>query len=236
MTNKNEINADVSAKEPYNLESAFMETCCDGLTESYLESKGYRIISLEENAKLRMQEGKDAFISQNSNWTKEDVVYLDSGEIYLTKSLPKKKIELDKISIFDAYELGKSASNTLCMRRHTMGSKGIENAMENAVKFPKNVDYKIPTDRFGEDEITDFAFGKIAKDYGKFLKEAGINEMPIKLVDNIYRKKEQEPYALKLMFEKIGPINGSDLNGFILNPNLYTIFRGVREAIEGKTK
>ena len=32
-----------------------------------LESDGYRIISLEENAKLRIQEGKDSFVSKNGN-------------------------------------------------------------------------------------------------------------------------------------------------------------------------
>mgnify|MGYP001580781851 FL=1 len=32
-----------------------------------LESDNYRIISLEENAKLRIQEGKDSFVSKNGN-------------------------------------------------------------------------------------------------------------------------------------------------------------------------
>ena len=49
-----------------NLESAYEEAPFDEAKKE-LESQGYRIISLEENARLRMQEGKNAFISQNDD-------------------------------------------------------------------------------------------------------------------------------------------------------------------------
>ena len=52
------------------LESAYVEAPFDKALNA-LKKEKYNLISLEENAKLRMQEGKDAFISQNGNYTRE---------------------------------------------------------------------------------------------------------------------------------------------------------------------
>ncbi len=68
-----------------------------------LEDNGYRIISLEENAILRMQEGKSSFVSQYGNRTKEGIIYLPNGKIFLTKNY--FNIIFNPLSIISLYSL-----------------------------------------------------------------------------------------------------------------------------------
>jgi hypothetical protein len=171
------------------LESAYVEAPFDKALNA-LKKEKYNLISLEENAKLRMQEGKDAFISQNGNYTREGVVYLPNKEIYLTKNSPI---------------IQNAQGATECHRKGNefyLNKSQTEKALKDAVKFP-NDNYMIPTDKFGEDAITDFAFGKIAKDYGKFLKDAKINEMPIYLANC-----ENKAFARQMWFGGLAATSG----------------------------
>ena len=192
------------------VESAYVESPFDKALNA-LKKEKYNLISLEENARLRMLEGKDSFISQNGNYVKEGVIYLSSKEIYLTKLSP---------IIQNAQEA------TECHRKGNefyLNKSQTEKALKNAVKFPKNSNYEIPTSEFGNDAITDFAFGKIAKDYGNFLKEAGINAMPVWLASC-----ENKPFARQMWFGNLGGRSGLDgrRNLSYLNDRA----RGVREV------
>ena len=193
------------------LESAYTEAPFDKAKRE-LEKEGYRIISLEENARLRMQEGEDAFISQNGNYTKEGVIYLPSKEIYLTKNSP----------IIDNAEKA-----TDCHRKSNefyLNEKQIKTSLKDAIKFPKTENYNIPTDKFGEDALTDFAFGKIAKDYGKFLKEAGIKEMPVYLANC-----SNKAFARQMWFRNVGrSVLDGDSRDLLYYLNNWA--RGVREV------
>jgi len=179
------------------LESAYVEAPFDVALKE-LKKEGYRIISLEENAKLRMQEGKDAFISRNGNYVQEAIIYdKDKG-----KFLTKYPIIIDNAQ--EATERHKNGDEFY------LNDKQVSNAIKKgiAVKFPKIKDYSIPTDKFGEDIITDFAFGKIAKDYGLFLKDAGIKEMPI-----WFAGLKDKAFARQMWFGRLGDDDGSDLYG-----------------------
>jgi hypothetical protein len=195
------------------VESAYAEAPFDQALKA-LKKEKYNLISLEENARLRMQEGKGSFISQNGNRVKEGVIYLPSKEIYLTKISP---------IIQNAQEA------TECHRKGNefyLNKSQTEKALKDAVKFPKNDNYEIPTDKFGNDALTDFAFGKIAKDYGLFLKEeAGINAMPVWLASC-----EKKPFARQMWFRRLGGGGRSGLNGDIRNLSCNDGVRGVRES------
>jgi len=172
------------------LESSYVEAPFDQAKKE-LESNGYRIISLSENAKLRIQEGKNAFVSQNGNWTAEDFIYLPNKQVYLTKNSPIMK---------------NAEKATNCHRKGEefyLTSKQVDYALTNAVKIK---DTKIPTNRFGEAELTNFCFGESAKAYGEFLKNAGIDDMPVYLCNT-----EKKPFARKLWFWDLG--SGSGLVG-----------------------
>lgn len=150
-----------------------------------LEKAGYNIITAEENAVLRIRHGKDACFSQNGNYVREGVLYV-----------PKKGRFITRDSLVIAYP--KEATNS-----HSRGGEfyvtndQAKSVLGNSVSIPYNKG-AIPTDRFNEDEITKFVFGETAKDYGLFLKDAGIKQIGLHFnceeIVNLYEK----PYADQL--------------------------------------
>jgi hypothetical protein len=157
--------------QPRGIASAYVGAPFDQ-GKAMLEAEKYSIISLEQNARLRMQEGKDAYVSRNGNWVKEGFLYVPKKGKFLTKTSP----------IMD--------NSVEATQEHRKGNEfyltdaQVESGLANSVKL-KDRDFSIPTNRFGEDEVTAFAFGNSAKSYGNFLREAGIKEMPVYMVDNI---------------------------------------------------
>ena len=142
-----------------------------------LEDAGYGIVSLEQMAQLSIQEGKDSFIAKNGNWTREGFIYIPKKGAFLTKNSP----------IMTSVE---EASN--CVDYHKQfypTSEQVEKALEDSCKITNKV---IPTSRLAEEELTVYAFGKQAKNYGEFLKEAGIKNL------NIYTANMQDkPFAMQ---------------------------------------
>lgn len=171
-----EVNVDIKQGE---LGSAYIEAPFDKGKEA-LESKGYRIISLEENAGLRIQEGKDSFISRNGNWTREGVIYVPKKGIFLTKNSP---IMDNAKEATDCHRNGKGFYLT---------DSQVERALEDSVKLKKK---SIPTNRFKDNKIAIYAFGNYAEKYGQFLRNAGIKEMSVWLED-----MQDKPFARQLWF------------------------------------
>lgn len=135
-----------------------------------LEAAEYEVISAERNAQLRIQEGKEAFISKNGNWVKEGLIYVPGEDhVYLTKQSP---IMIHPKEATDAHRNGNEFYQ---IKEET------EKAITDSVKVPYNQE-PIPTNGFGEEEITRYVFGETAKSYGEFLRESGISEMPVFLV------------------------------------------------------
>lgn len=204
------INVDIN---PRGMASAYINAPFD-TGKKELEKQGYKIISLEENAKLRMQEGKDAFISRNGNWVKEGVIYVPNEGRFLTKVSP-------------IMESPKKATN--CHRNgqdYYLTDKQVERALEDSVLIS---DKPIPTNRFADNKITAYAFGDSAKQYGEFLREAGIKEMPIWLA-NI----ESTPFVRQLWFNFLG--YGSELVGYDRYLCCGYGVRGVCKSAEGTAK
>ena len=202
-----QIHVDVKPRMIY---SAYAEAPFDFAKEA-LESNNYRIISLEENARLRMQEGRNHDVSRYGNWTREGFVYIPSKGIFLTKNSP----------IMDFPQ-----EATQCHRKGRefyLNNDQIEKSLADAVEIPANIK-PIPTKRFGDDNITRYIFGEVAKQYGEFLINSGINEMPIWLA-NISDKS----FARQMWFS--GLDDRSDLvGGGGLDCDYWV--RGVRETGE----
>ena len=69
------------------LRSAYVEAPFD-VAKDKLERAGYHIISLQENARLRMQERRDSSVSKDGNWTREGVLYVPEKGVFLVRNSP----------------------------------------------------------------------------------------------------------------------------------------------------
>ncbi len=213
-----EVNMDVKGK----LESAYIVAPFDKGKEA-LESEGYRIISLEENVGLRIQEGKDSFISRSENWTREGVIYAPKKGIFLTKNSPI---------------IGNAKEATACHRHNSrdyyLSSNQVESALENSVELKGGL---IPTNRFKEDKLTLYAFGDIAEEYGQFLRDAGMRGMYVLLAD-----LQDKPFATQILFSGLGYWSSSGLDckaRTLCGENVLGdkfLVRGVRKIAEGTAK
>ena len=172
-----------------------------------LEKEGYNIISLQKNAKLRIQEGATEDVSKNGNWVREGVLYVPKKGKFLTKISP---IMANAKRATDCHRNGKDFYLT---------SEQIEESLSDSVELSKD---SIPTNRFAEDEITVYAFGDIAEQYGKFLKEAEINEMHIWTAD-----LQDKPFARQMWFGSLDC--RSELVGYDRNLYYGSRVRGVCE-------
>jgi hypothetical protein len=155
-----------------------------------LEKNGYEIISLPRNAQLRIQNGKDSKFSKRPNLVRE-------GIIYIPKDIPK----LVRNSPILTFAEQATQTNREDGEFYIEGEQ-LEKAVSDSVNWPtRNRD--IPTNRFIENELTVFAFGgeKKARAYGDFLKEIGINRMPVWVVDQNYVNSHERPFVRQLLFE-----------------------------------
>jgi len=198
---------------PTEFESAIVYAPFDKAKET-LESKEYRIISLEENAKLRIQQGLDSYISKDGNWTKEGVLYIPNKGIFLTKNSP-------------IMQNPREAAHNY-REEYFLTDKQVERALQYSVKLLRE---NILTNRFKDNEITAFAFGEIAEQYGQFLKEAEIKEMPVSVVGIDYINKQHRPFARQMWFSSLNIM--SCLDGSWKLDKLNRL-RGVQEIKQKK--
>src|SRR3989344_9529419 len=151
--------------------------------KNILEKAGYRLISLRENAQLRMQEGKDAFVSRNGNWVREGVIYVPKKGKLLTKNSP---------IMTNAQEA------TNCHRSNKefyLTDAQVEESLADSIELS---DKTIPTNRFAENPITVYAFEEFADQYGQFLRNTGIKEMPIWLAN-----QEDKSFARQMWLHRL---------------------------------
>jgi hypothetical protein len=203
-----EITQDVTSGK---LHSAYAVNTFDKAKEA-LEAKGYRVISLEENAGLRVQESAGSSISQRGNWTREGFIYVPNKGAFLTKDSPI---------------MAKAKQATDCHRNGNefyLNDEQVEESLADSVKITNT---KIPTKRFADEALTSFAFGKNAKAYGEFLKENGIDNIQVYLANS-----GNKPFARQAWLGRIVSGSRSLLDGDIRNLDYGNEVRGVRASDE----
>ena len=173
--------------------------------KKHLEEDSFRIISLRENALLRILEGPASPVSQNGNFTKEAVLYFPRRGNYLVKNSPILEFPQQATQ---AHRKGEEFYIT---------EEQSEEYLQNSVKFPKESlydDISISLDELGDKELTVFAFGgeKNAKEYGKFLRYIGAKDwITVWTISKEFFDKKEKSFARQLWF---GPINShSRLDG-----------------------
>ena len=159
----------------------------------FLEDQEYKVISLRDNAILRMQEGLNSFVSRNGNLTREGIVYIPKKGAFITRVSPL---------LADVKEATQKSDKG---NHFYLTEEQAEEALQNSIKIEPQKEWNgvvyIPTNRFGEVNITNRVFGNIAKNYGLFLREMGrIKEMPIEFDT---RREIVAPYATQIWFGRI---------------------------------
>jgi len=184
-----------------------------------LEAEGYRIISLPEMARLRVQEGKDSSISQSGNWVREGFIYVPGRKVCIARHSPI----LDNAN--DAVKCSRNG------QFYPLSDEQVEKALSESVEISYN-QKPVPTKRFGDDEVTRFLFKEFAKEYGEFLKEAGVSEMPFYVVDQDYAQKQTKPFAAQAWLGSVddrSELDGDDYGGLDGSSRR----RGVKDSAEG---
>ena len=198
--------------KPAGTASAYVEKPFDE-AKAELEGAGYEIISLPQFAKLRIDQEKDAHVSNYGAYTKEGFLYVPQKGIFLVRNSP----------IMD-----NAKEATQCHRKGNefyLTDKQVEESLVDSIQVKVKHGETIPTKRFGENDLTAYAFGAEAENYGVFLKEAGIKEMPVYLA-NIANKA----FARQAWLHRLVADGQSFLDGYywVLNCNLAV--RGVKVA------
>src|SRR3989344_1655580 len=116
------------------------------LARKELTDNHYRIISLEENARLRIEGGQKSQASRHGNWTREGVLHIPGEGIYLTKNSPVLKYSEEAVKAHGREQ------------EFELSRKQIGEYLDGSMKIKRKG--SIPTNKFGEDGFTVFIFGK----------------------------------------------------------------------------
>jgi len=142
-----------------------------------LLANGYNVASSKELAKARI-EG----VGNRGGCTREAVVYIPTKkEVWLTK----------KPLLMSHPYLNNYSSYWNQLKRFTLGHDDLEVFLNGALKINLDEYYKgfigytpfshptIPTKDFAKNELTKYLFEDIAKEYGDFLSEKGVEYLPV---------------------------------------------------------
>ena len=153
-------------------------------------------ISLRDLAYARIQTADiNHSLNQNGSYVLQSGIYRPrSNEVSLVKISPILSFPEEATNAHRAkrefYESNKAIK------------EAFEKSLESSIKSP--YDKKpIPTDQFDEYNLTRWAFEDQAKDYGLFLKENGIDEMPVLLVPEDYVDMQEKPFVTQLWLSRL---------------------------------
>jgi|SRR3989344_356160 len=136
-----------------------------------LEDTGCEIITLEQNAGLRVQQGPKALVSRMGNYVAEGGLHMPDYQCLLVKNNP---IMQSPVEATYTQRMGGDFYLT---------DEQIEWALSGAyVNLRKGKNY-IPVEAFKEDERTVFMFGKNVQAYADFLIENKIKGISVPLAD-----------------------------------------------------
>ena len=169
--------------------------------------------SARELAYSRIKEGRMSSLSSNGSYTREGFLYLKDEPILLALNSPLLDLELAR----QAVEANKKGNYFLSDSKIYIEQKEIaENdkskkpEQRSVLILPKRENYNIPITAFNEDELTLFLFKDKAEDYGMFLRENKINEIPVLLVDKNYVDSQEQSVLTQLWLRGLDGRSGLD--------------------------
>lgn len=161
MTKKLKVHVESNAL----IKTAYLDAPFDQ-AKSRLEDLDFNIISLEESANLRSLSVRGSNILYG-NVVREGFLVIPRDGIFLTKDSPIM------------HNPEKAVEENRRKRDYSPTKEEIERAKSNSIRIDLGRAPQIPTNRFSQDPITTYLFGKYAEEYGLFLRERNVLEMPI---------------------------------------------------------
>ena len=194
--------------------------------------KATKLISFRDLAYARIKEGKDSSVSQNGSYIREGSLFVpnaDNKRIWLRESLVLQ-------NPIDAVKAHKKGNEYLLPEDFSVDAH-LEKVGKNNYLVLTDTS-AVPTDRFGEDARTVWAFDDQAKEYGAFLKDAGISASNIWMYTDNDKGNDKgidaqsRPFANQLWLLGLG--DNSNVGGDSRYLNSNSGVRGVRrESAEG---
>ncbi len=162
----------------------------------------YARIKGDINGKLVNSEGftREGFLISRKFYIAKDSVLLSSTSPLLMNDLAKRVVEAN-----EKYEYLITDKFVYNAYREIAEKDKIKNPEERKVIIlPQKKSYRIPANRFNEDELTLFLFKDIAKEYGDFLMGADINQITVCPLDSLFFKGT----LLTQLYSGVSLING----------------------------
>ncbi|MEK6893194.1 MAG: hypothetical protein AABX07_03235 [Nanoarchaeota archaeon] len=203
--------------KPKGVSSAYVNAPFDE-GKGVLENAGYKIITGEENAGLRVDYGKDAKVSTCGNYVREGNLMVPKKGRFITRGSlvlahPKEATQ--------AHREGKEFYIT---------PEQAEILLTDAVEISYDA-AAVPTNRFGEDPVAIFLFGKNAARYGSFLRDVvKIDNMPLSFYGQEYINSKEQPFINQVWLAGLDDVSAVDGNWSL---NYYNAVRGVFFDAEG---
>ena len=183
-----------------NTRSAYVRAPFDQ-AKARLEKAGYAVITPEQFAQLRIAKGAKHSVSTNGAYNSMGVVMIPQKGRYLTN-----------LSLVMENPIGATQAHRN-RKEFAVSNEDAERALARGSVVISYNQSAIPTNRFGEDAIGVFAFGKFAKAYGEFLAEIGITELPLWFNDEKYINSQKNAFANQAWLHRLGDDFRSGLGG-----------------------
>jgi hypothetical protein len=196
-----------------------------------LNKERLAIWTARDLAEARMLGSAKHQVSREWSWVGENFNYLPNGAI-LVASRDYNPILQNPEEATDCHRNDKEfyLDNKIAKELRERAEKDPEKALKTGVLLlPRNsVKSEIPSTAFKDEPLTYFLFRDTAKPYGQFLKENGIDSVPVYVVDADYAKKQKQAFGRALWVHYLD--DWSLLDGYdILHFNSGRV-RGVRRS------
>ncbi len=164
------------------------------------------LITLAQNAQLRLEQRERTPLSQQGNWVAEQILYIagETPKLVRAQLTKQRAIAMTKAHMYTGEGRGR--------KEHPLSPSEVERLLTNAVDFPKSSTI-IPFNRFSSDPLTVYAFGaQRAQLYGEFLGEttrpdpsgAPCPGMPIYVLRKELVNRYAAPFLRQVWFYALG--------------------------------
>jgi len=171
-----------------------------------LRDNSNELITARNLAYARSKEDSRHSLSQYGSYIKEGDVYIPNKtpQILLIRNSPLLQLELAKEAV-KAHRSGKEYSIESSLAKEYSGKSSED---QNSEVFPLTNLEAIKTNKFAEDKRALWLFQDQAENYGKFLCDSGIKEMPLWFNHERYINSQKSIYINQLRLRSLGDRSG----------------------------